>query len=243
MRLENTSIVVTGASRGLGAALARALAEAGARLVLVARDPAALEEVAAGIRAKGGEAHAIAADVADAGSAARIAGFASAVLGPVDVLIHGASSLGPVPLVPLAETDDRDFEAALQTNLLGPFRLTRAFAGSMALARRGLVVHVTSDAATSAYPRWGAYGVSKAALEHLGRIWAAELEDTGVRFLNVDPGEMDTRMHRDAMPDADRAALARPEDVATRFVTLLVEATSEKGPVNGGRVELSEVVR
>jgi NAD(P)-dependent dehydrogenase (short-subunit alcohol dehydrogenase family) len=235
MELRKSAIVVTGASRGLGAALARALGREGARLVLVARDAAALEEVAAEVRRSGGEAHAIAADVAEVGSAARIAGFAAGVLGAVDVLIHNASSLGPVPLATLAATDDRDFEAALQANLLGPFRWTRAIAGSMALSGRGLVVHVTSDAATTAYPGWGAYGVSKAALEHLGRVWAAELEGSGVRFLNVDPGEMDTRMHRDAMPDADPAALAKPETVATRFVELL----SEELPPTGSRIALS----
>jgi NAD(P)-dependent dehydrogenase (short-subunit alcohol dehydrogenase family) len=236
MELRNTAIVVTGASRGLGAALAGALGKAGARLVLVARDAAALETVAAGIRAAGGEAHAFAGDVADEGAPARIVGFAAAVLGSVDVLIHDASSLGPVPLVPLSETDDRDFEAALGTNLLGPFRLTRAIAGSMALAGRGLVVHVTSDAATTAYPRWGAYGVSKAALEHLGRIWAAELAEAGVRFLNVDPGEMDTRMHRDAMPEADPAALETPEAVAARFLALLAGPL----PETGSRITLAE---
>ena len=239
MELETTAIVVTGASRGLGAALARALGKEGARLVLVARDAAALEEVAAGVRRAGGEAHAIADDVADPESAARIAGFAAAVLGSVDVLIHNASSLGPVSLAPLAETDDPDFQAAVQANLLGPFRLTRAIVGSMALSGRGLVVHVTSDAATSAYPRWGAYGVSKAALEHLGRIWAAELEGSGVRFLNVDPGEMDTRMHRDAIPDADPAGLAMPDAVAERFVELLARPL----PPTGSRVALAEVAR
>src|SRR5580765_5430097 len=104
MELRKATIVVTGASSGLGAALANALGAAGARLVLVARDAEALESVAAGIRVAGGEAHAFAADVADEGAAARIAGFAAAVLGSVDVLIHNASRLGPVPLVPLDET-------------------------------------------------------------------------------------------------------------------------------------------
>jgi NAD(P)-dependent dehydrogenase (short-subunit alcohol dehydrogenase family) len=239
MELRKTAIVVTGASRGLGAALAKALGKAGARLVLVAREAEGLEAVAAEIRAAGGEAHAFAADVADEGAAARIAGFAAAALGSIDVLVHNASSLGPVPLVPLAQTGERDFETALRTNLLGPFRLTRAIVGSMALSGHGLVVHVTSDAATTAYPRWGAYGISKAALEHLGRIWAAELEGTGVLFLNVDPGEMDTRMHRDAMPDADPAALATPESVASLLLALL----SGELPESGSRVALAEAVR
>ena len=239
MELRETTIVLTGASRGLGEAMAKALGAAGARLGLVARDGERLRAVTEAVREAGGEAYAIAADVADPDSAARVAGMAAAVLGRVDVLVHNASSLGPVPLVPLADTDDAAFLAALSANLLGPFRLTRAIVGSMVLQGSGLVVQVTSDAATTPYPRWGAYGVSKAALEHLGRIWAAELEGSGVRFLNVDPGEMDTRMHRDAMPEADVATLARPEVVAVRFVELL----RGELPASGSRIELAEVIR
>jgi NAD(P)-dependent dehydrogenase (short-subunit alcohol dehydrogenase family) len=239
MELRETTIVLTGASRGLGEAMAKALGATGARLGLVARDGERLRAVTEAVREAGGEAHAIAADVADPDSAARVAGVAAAVLGRVDVLVHNASSLGPVPLVPLADTDDAAFLTALSANLLGPFRLTRAIVGSMVLQGSGLVVHVTSDAATTPYPRWGAYGVSKAALEHLGRIWAAELEGSGVRFLNVDPGEMDTRMHRDAMPEADVATLARPEVVAVRFVELL----RGELPASGSRMELAGVNR
>jgi NAD(P)-dependent dehydrogenase (short-subunit alcohol dehydrogenase family) len=106
----------------------------------------------------------------------------------------------------------------------------------MILRRRGLVVHVSSDAAIAAYPTWGAYGVSKAALDHLARVWAAEVEGTGVRFVSVDPGEMDTRMHAEALPHADRAALASPDAVAEKLVARLrgIEALS-----NGARVEVS----
>ena len=84
-----------------------------------------------------------------------------------------------------------------------------------------MVVSVTSDAATNAYPTWGAYGVSKAGLEHLSRIWAAELEGSGVKFMTFDPGEMDTQMHADAMPEADRASLAQPAAVAEKLVSQL----------------------
>ena len=106
----------------------------------------------------------------------------------------------------------------------------------MALRGGGLVVQVSSDAATTPYPGWGAYGASKAALEHLGRIWDAELAASGVRFVNVDPGEMDTRMHRDAMPEADPASLARPEQVAQRLVqTLSAELRAGKVPAEAPR--------
>jgi NAD(P)-dependent dehydrogenase (short-subunit alcohol dehydrogenase family) len=235
MKIKDSAVLVTGASRGLGAALARELSARGARVGLVARDGEMLERVVLEIRKAGGDAHAIAADVARPESAARIAGMAAALIGPVDVLIHNASSLGPVPLAPLADIDDQAFEEALATNLAGPFRLTRALVGSMALRGHGLVVHITSDAATNAYPRWGAYGASKAALEHLGRIWAAELADTGVVFLNIDPGEMATKMHRDAMPDVALETLAGPETAANRIVTLLATEL----PPSGARIEVT----
>lgn len=216
MNLRDSRIVITGASRGLGAALARGLAAKGAKLLLVARNAVDLKPVADATKG-----HAFAADVGDPTAAVAIAGAAQQLLGGVDVLVHNASTLGPVPLQPLLDTTDEQFRQTLEVNLLGPFRLTRALAGAMALRGQGLVVHVTSDAATSAYPTWGAYGVSKAGLEHLGRIWAAELEGRGVKFLVFDPGEMDTKMHADAMPEADRAALARPEAVAEKLIARL----------------------
>src|SRR4029077_18551738 len=130
------------------------------------RERGALGEIVAQIKESGGEAHALAEDVGDKGAIHRIAGAASALVGPIDLLVHNASTLGPVPLRLLLDTDCEDLERALAVNLVGPFRLTKAIAGGMALRGRGVVVHVSSDAATSAYPRWGAYGVSKAALLH-----------------------------------------------------------------------------
>jgi NAD(P)-dependent dehydrogenase (short-subunit alcohol dehydrogenase family) len=159
-------------------------------------------------------------------------------VGSIDVLVHNASTLGPTPLPLLLDTACEDLSQVLEVNLVGPFRLTKAVAGAMAMRGDGVVVNVTSDAAVSAYPRWGSYSVSKVALEHLGRIWAAELEGTGVRFFNVDPGEMDTKMHRDAIPDADPATLLRPETVAARLVTLLERA--ETVP-SGSRLEASRL--
>jgi NAD(P)-dependent dehydrogenase (short-subunit alcohol dehydrogenase family) len=236
MQLRGAGAIVTGGSRGLGAALGEALASRGARVVLVARDRDDVERAAARIRASGGEAHALAEDIGDKTAIYRIAGAAAALVGPVDVLVHNASTLGPVPLRLLLDTDCEDLERALAVNLVGPFRLTRAVAGSMALRGRGVVVHVSSDAATSAYARWGVYAVSKAGLDHLNRIWAAELEGTGVRFLSVDPGEMNTRMHADAIPDADPASLADPVQVARRIASLIARA--DQVP-SGARFEAS----
>jgi NAD(P)-dependent dehydrogenase (short-subunit alcohol dehydrogenase family) len=229
MDLSHRTALVTGASRGLGRSLAGRIADAGGRVVLVARDEAAVEAAARAIRAKGGVAFAIAADVSDKESAHRIAGRAAALAGAVDVLVHNASTLGPVPLAALLDTPCEDLERAFAVNVLGPFRLTKLLAGAMALRGGGVVVHVTSDASIQAYPGWGAYGVTKAALDHLTRIWAAELEATGVKLLAVDPGEMDTRMHADAMPEADRASLPSPDAAADRIVRLLVEERWKTG--------------
>ncbi len=225
MDMHGRAALVTGASRGLGRALALRLAQAGARLALVARDPGPLAEVAAAIRAAGGVAHAIAADVGDKGAIHRIAGQAQGLVGEIDLLIHAASTLGPTPLRLLLDTECEDLAAVIETNLVGPFRLTKILAGAMALRGAGVVVHVSSDAAVEAYPRWGAYGVTKAAQDHLGRILAAELDGAGVRVLAIDPGEMDTAMHAAAVPDADPATLQRPADVAARIVAMIADPT------------------
>ena len=221
--LQGKSAIVTGGSRGLGRALGLALARAGARVVLVARHAEPLRSVVAGINAAGGEAPAVVTDLADQDAAAALAGQAAALVGPVDILVNNASTLGPVPLRLLLDTDCEDLERALAVNLVGPFRLTKAIAGSMVLRGTGTIVNVTSDAAREPYPSWGAYGASKAALEQMGRIWAAELDGTGVRVVTVDPGEMDTVMHAEAMPDADRTQLADPADVARKIVADLTQ--------------------
>lgn len=238
MKLEGKAVLVTGASRGLGEALMKRLARKGARVVGVARNAEEMEAVAAALRAEGHVAHALAYDVGDKEAIYPLVGAASALVGPLEVLVHNASTLGPTPLPLLLDIACEDLSKVLEVNLVGPFRLTKAVAGAMAMRGSGVVVHVSSDAAVSAYPRWGAYSVSKLALEHLGRIWAAELEGTGVRFFNVDPGEMDTRMHAEAIPDADRATLARPEEVAARLVGLLERA--ENVP-SGSRVEAARL--
>jgi NAD(P)-dependent dehydrogenase (short-subunit alcohol dehydrogenase family) len=234
MEISGTATLITGASRGLGEALAVELARQGARLVLVSRTRAALEPVVLRIRQAGGEAHALEADLGSKDDIYPLAGAATALVGPVDLLLHNASDLGPTPLRLLLDTECEDLERVLAVNLLGPFRLSRVIAGSMALRERGTIVHVSSDASVQAYSHWGAYSVSKAALDHLSRLWAVELGERGVRSFSVDPGEMDTAMHAAAMPDADRQTLARPDAVAARIAALI---RSPETP-NGGRIEV-----
>ena len=234
MNIRGATALVTGASRGLGAALAAALAAEGARVVLVARELEPLTRTVDGIRSRGGEAYPVAGDVGDKRSAHAIAGAAAALVEAIGLLVHNASTLGHVPLRPILDTDCEALEQALQVNVVGPLRLTKLIAGPMVLRGRGIVLNVTSDASMAAYPGWGAYGASKAALDQMGRVLGAELEGTGVRVLTVDPGEMDTRMHVDAMPEADPGTLLRPDVVAARIVRALERIEQL---TNGIRVE------
>src|SRR5262245_34026544 len=210
MDITETNIVITGAGRGLGAALAREAARRGATVVLVARDGAALDRVVSEIRAEGGSAHALAADMGEKDAIHRIGGAAAALAGPIDILINNAATLGPLPMPLLLDTACEDLERVLAVNLIGPFRLAKLLIGAMVLRGRGLVVNVSSDAAIVGYPRWGAYGIAKAGLEQMTRIWAAELEGTGVRMVTIDPGEMNTLMHAEAVPEADPSLLPDP---------------------------------
>jgi len=237
MELEHKSVLITGASRGLGRALLESFARAGARVVGVARDGQQMDALAAELRKQGFVAHGLAADLGDKQAIYPLAGAAAALVGAIDILVHNASTLGPVPLPLLLDTPCEDLSQVLEVNLVGPFRLTKAVIGGMVLRGEGLVLQITSDASISAYPRWGAYGVSKAGLDHLGRIWAAELEGTGVRLLTVDPGEMNTQMHRDALPESDPATLANPVDVAGRIHSIVRHSADI---ASGSRIEVAQ---
>ena len=238
MTIEGSSMVITGAGRGLGAALARRAAERGARLVLIARGEE-VEHVARSLRERGAVAHAIRADIADKDEVYRVAHSAAALIGPIDVLVHNAATLGPARLRTLQDTACEELSRALDVHVVGPFRLSKALLPSMVLRGTGAIVHVSSDAAVQAYPEWGAYGASKAAMEHMARTFAVELEGTGVRSLVVDPGEMDTALHAAALPETDRATLADPLQIATRLLDWLASPARSR---NGARAELSHTM-
>jgi NAD(P)-dependent dehydrogenase (short-subunit alcohol dehydrogenase family) len=214
-------VVVTGGTSGLGLALVRAAHRRGARVGFVARTAPRVDALARELPDTVG----IAGNVADKSAIHRIALQLTGRLGGVDVLINNASSLGPVPLAPLADTECEELELALDTNVVGPFRLTRALLGALAASARAgvhpVVLNVSSDAAVQPYPGWGAYGASKAALRHLSAIWDLELRDLGIRVLSVDPGDMDTPLHALAMPEADPATLKRPETAADEVLEVL----------------------
>jgi NAD(P)-dependent dehydrogenase (short-subunit alcohol dehydrogenase family) len=240
--LKGKSVLITGGSRGLGRALALRLSAEGAKVVIVARHEAELDKTVGDIRRDGGIAFGIVADVGDKESVYPIVGQAAALAGPVDILINNASTLGPVPLRLIPDTDCEDFERALQVNTIGPFRLIKAVVGSMVLRQTGVIVNISSDAAVEPYPSWGVYGASKAALDHLTRIAANELSETSVSFILVDPGEMDTRMHADALPDADPGSLQNPATIAEIIAIMIrqCDQTANDRIANGTRLIASD---
>jgi NAD(P)-dependent dehydrogenase (short-subunit alcohol dehydrogenase family) len=207
-------VAITGGTSGLGLAMVQELLTRGAEVAFVARGRDRVERVSS----EHPGAHGIVGDVSNKTDTHPIALQIVGMLGGVDVLINNASDLGPTPLALLADTDCEDLERAFQTNLLGPFRLTKALLGALASSARegrgAVVLNVSSDAAINPYPRWGAYGSSKAALHHLSRIWNEELATQGIAFLSLDPGDMDTPLHAIAVPNADTAELKRPETAA-----------------------------
>ena len=223
-------VAITGGTVGLGLALVREFRARGAEVAFVARDARRVEQVAREVSG----AHGVAGDVTDKNQIHPIALQIVGRLGGLDVLINNASSLGPTPLKLLADTECEELELAIATNLLGPFRLTRVLLGSLAAsARQGrgaVVLNVSSDAAINPYPKWGAYGATKAALLHLSRIWDEELREDGVRVLSIDPGDMDTPLHAIAIPDADPASLKRPEDAARALADAVIASLPIRRP-------------
>ncbi|HLW48022.1 MAG TPA: SDR family oxidoreductase [bacterium] len=236
MQLATSVVLITGASRGLGRAAARLFAARGARLILTARDAGALEETAAALGRGTGpdgrppEVLAVPGDVASAGHAERLVRRGLSRFGRIDVLINNASTLGASPMPRLEALDPSIFDEILRVNVTAPLRLIQLVLPQMTARRTGVIINVSSDAAVEAYPGWGGYGASKAALEHLTRILSAEIAGTGVRAYVVDPGEMNTQMHRDAEPGVDLSHLP-PPDVAASALVRLVE--DEQQPAFG----------
>jgi NAD(P)-dependent dehydrogenase (short-subunit alcohol dehydrogenase family) len=228
--IRGLRVAITGGTSGLGLALVRHLLAEGAQVAFVARGREGVERV----RREQPQSHGIVGDVSLKEDIHPIAIQVLGMLGGLDVLVNNASSLGPMPLAPLADTECEDLELALATNVVGPFRLTKALLGALAAsAREGrapLVVNISSDAAINAYPGWGAYGASKAALHHLSRIWNEELSAEGIRMISIDPGDMDTPLHAIAVPDADRSQLKSPETAASEVVRLIAALVRDRQP-------------
>jgi NAD(P)-dependent dehydrogenase (short-subunit alcohol dehydrogenase family) len=212
--------VVTGASRGLGYALAGALSGAGYRLVIDARDPVALETAAASLASRHGwRVTAIAGDIADPAHRDVLAA-AAADLGGASLLINNAGTLGASPLPALADYPPAELLAAFEVNVVAPVALAQLLLPGLRRAG-GAVLCVTSDAAVEAYAGWGGYGAAKAALEQACNV--LEAEENAIRVWWVDPGDLRTRMHQDAFPGEDISDRPLPETVTPAFLRLIRE--------------------
>jgi NAD(P)-dependent dehydrogenase (short-subunit alcohol dehydrogenase family) len=204
-------------------------------LVLTARGADALRAAAEELAALT-EVEALPGDVADPAHAERLVNAGLARFGRIDVLVNNASTIGPSPMPALDVYPIGALERVIAVNVLGPLHLTQLVLPGMRARREGVVINVSSDAAVQAYPTWGGYGASKAALEHLSRVLAAELEGTGVRVYVVDPGDMDTQMHRDAEPGVDLSHLPGPAVSAPAIVRLALEETAAFGRFEARRL-------
>jgi len=202
--------LVTGGSAGLGLALTRSLAARGVAVVTDGRSPDALARIdTPGVRV-------VAGDVADPSHRAALVREVGA-LGGLDLLVHNASTLGPLPMRPLRDLTADDLLATWEVNVAAPLQLTRALLPTLR-ERHGVVLSITSDAAVEHYPTWGAYAATKAALEHLTLTLVAEEALTGYA---VDPGDMRTGMHQDAFPGEDISDRPEPETVVPALLALL----------------------
>jgi len=222
--------LITGASRGLGRALADGLAAAGYSLIIDARDAAALGLAAAAIRDGGAEVVAVPGDVTDA---AHRAALRAAAGGQLDLLVNNAGTLGAAPLPALADYPLGELRAAFEANVLAPVALVQLFLPALR-ERGGAVLNITSDAAVEPYSGWGGYGAVKAALEQASNVLAAE--EPAIRVWWVDPGDMRTDMHQAAFPGQDISGRPLPESVVPALVRLVTER------LPSGRYQAAELV-
>ena len=239
-KLAGKNILITGASQGLGREMAlRFTREGAAGLSLVARHADQLNKVRDEIRkiAPKIDIVVIEADVSKPRDIERMVATTLAQFkGRLDVLVNNASTIGPSPMPTLLDYPVQDFREVIETNLIGPFLLIKNALPAM-IEHGGSIINVTSDAGQVGYPGWGAYGISKFGLEGMSQTWASELEETGVRVNWVDPGNMNTAMHRAAEPEEDPSEWANPAEVTDVFVFL---ASDESRDVTGKRFQAQE---
>jgi NAD(P)-dependent dehydrogenase (short-subunit alcohol dehydrogenase family) len=228
--------IITGASKGLGRALARGLADQGWSLVLDARGQPALDRTEADVRSRltgTAQLRAVSGDVSDQGHRRALAAAAES-LGGLDLLVNNASTLGQSPLPRAVDISPETLRRVFEVNTIAPLALIQE---TLALLRRSTdprVLNVTSDASVEHYESWGGYGSSKAALDHLSATFAAE--ETGIRVWAVDPGDMRTEMHRDAFAGEDISDRAEPESVVPPLLALIASATPS------GRLKAADLV-
>lgn len=220
-------ILITGASRGIGEAVALAATQAGAELIITGRTIGALEDLDDKIRTANGNATIVELDMSDYAAIPRLAGAIYKRWGRLDGLVANAAMLGP--LTPLSHLDEAIWDSTISINLTAQWHLIRNMEPLLISAPAGRAILVSSGVAEGTKPFWGPYAVSKAGLEAMGRVWAGETEQTNLRVNILNPGSTATRMRASAFPGEDPDSLPQPADIAPAFLTLLDPNCSDHG--------------
>ncbi|MCH8092394.1 MAG: SDR family NAD(P)-dependent oxidoreductase [Proteobacteria bacterium] len=228
-RLQGRISVITGASRGLGAAIAKRFAGEGAHVVLVARTVGGLEEVDDAIRAEGGAATLVTLDLTEFDRIDEMGAALAERFGRIDVLVGNAGILGT--LSPMGHIDTQIWDQVIAVNLTANWRLIRSFDPLLRASNSGRAIFVTSGAADGAHPYWGAYAASKAALEIMVKTWAGEVTKTPVKVNLVDPGALRTSMRAEAYPGEDPMTLKEADEITDTFVELAEAVSTRHGEI------------
>ena len=228
-RLQDRLAVITGASRGIGRAVALGMAAEGAHVILIARTVGGLEEVDDEIRKVGGKATLVPMDLTDFAAIDRLGATIFERWGKLDILIANAGLLGT--LTPLSHMDPKDWDKTLAVNVTANYRLIRSLEPLLKRSDAGRAVFVTSGAAHKCKPYWGGYSVTKAALDAMMKTWAAECEKTSIRINSVSPGPTRTAMRKKAMPGEDPSTLTRPADLVPLFIELALPSSERHGEI------------
>ncbi len=228
-KLKGRIALVTGASRGIGRAVARRFAEEGARLILIARTQNELEKLDDEIRAIGGQASLAPLDLRDYDSIDRVGAALFERYGKLDILVGNAGILGG--LGPIGHFGPKVWEDVLAVNVTANWRLIRSLDPLLRRSDAGRAIFVTSCVTQAAFPYWGAYAASKAALEMMVRVYASELGRTNVKANLIDPGVVRTSMRAEAFPGEDPASLPAPEEITETFVELALPTCIQQGKI------------
>jgi NAD(P)-dependent dehydrogenase (short-subunit alcohol dehydrogenase family) len=221
--------LITGASRGIGAAIARRYAAEGAHVILIARTVGGLEEVDDAVKAAGGSATLLPLDLADGALIDRIGPSILQRFGRLDIFVGNAASLGP--LSPMGHIDAKDWDRIIAVNLTANWRLVRTLDPLLRLSDSGRAIFVTCAVTTAVFPYWGAYAASKAGLETLARTYAGEVTKTALRVNLLDPGIVRSKLRAAAFPLEDPAKLRTPDEVTDRFVELAAADCTSHGEI------------
>ena len=228
-RLQDRLAVITGASRGIGRAVALGMAAEGAHAILIARTVGGLEEVDDEIRKVGGKATLVPMDLTDFAAIDRLGATIFERWGKLDILVANAGLLGT--LTPLSHMDPKDWDKTLAVNVTANYRLIRSLEPLLKRSDAGRAVFVTSGAAHKCKPYWGGYSVTKAALDAMMKTWAAECEKTSIRVNSVSPGPTRTAMRKKAMPGEDPSTLTKPADLVPLFIDLALPSNERHGEI------------